>query len=241
MPMQNLETGKEYVMRPAVWLLLVGVWLWTATLQSFAREIKIIASPGVKADTISMSELRSVFLMQRSTLIDGSSVEPVLQKSGWVHETFVRDYLNRDSEEIRMYYQGLVFTGKSAMPKQLGSDIEVLNYVADANSAIGYLSSTTDTTGVKVLGVVQEKSKGKRTLLTRIEPEYPRELQQRGIEGIVRLELTVAPRGSVESAKILGGNPILAEAAVRAAKQWIYSPAAATTTIEVSIPFGVRP
>lgn len=241
MLMKNMETVEEYVMRPAVRLLLVGVWLWMASLQSFAREIKIIASPGLKADTISMAELRSVFLMQRRTLNDGTSVEPVLQKSGWVHEAFVRDYLNRDSEEIRVYYQGLVFTGKSSMPKQFGSDADVVTYVAGANAAIGYVNSAADTPAVKVLSVVQEKSRGKRTLLTRVEPEYPRELQQRGIEGIVRLELTVAPRGSVENAKVLGGNPILAEAAVRAAKQWIYSAAAAATTIEVSIPFEGRP
>jgi TonB family protein len=93
---------------------------------------------------------------------------------------------------------------------------------------------------VKILTVISESSKARR-LQSRVEPEYPRELQQRGIEGIVRLELTVAPRGSVESVKVLGGNPILAEAAVRAAKQWIYSPSATTTTIEVSIPFEVRP
>jgi TonB family protein len=239
--MKNMKTGKEYVMRPALRLLLLGVWMWMACLQSFAREIKVVASPGVKADTISMAELKRVFLMQQRTLNDGSSVEPVLQQGGWVHELFVRDYLNRDSEEIRVYYQGLVFTGKSSMPKQLGSDADVVTYIAGANGAIGYVSTAADTPGVKVLSIVPEKSRGKRTLVTRVEPEYPRELQQRGIEGIVRLELTVAPRGSVDSAKVLGGNPILAEAAVRAAKQWIYSPAATTTTIEVSIPFEGRP
>jgi TonB family protein len=227
-------------MKPALRLLVFSVWLWTASLTSSAREIKIIASPGVTADSISMAELKRLFLMQTRTLSDGASVVPVLQRAGWVHETFVRDYLSRDSEEIRVYYQGLVFMGKSSMPKQLDSDAEVVAYIGGADNAIGYVSSAADTDKVKILTVISEKSKD-RSLLKRVEPEYPKELQRRGIEGTVRLSLTVSARGSVQSVQVLGGNPILAEAAEKAVREWVYSPSATTSTIEVSIPFAVRP
>jgi hypothetical protein len=36
---------------------------------------------------------------------------------------------------------------------------------------------------------------------------------------------------------LLGGNPILGEAAASAVKGWIYTPNRSRTTIEVSIPF----
>jgi TonB family protein len=130
--------------------------------------------------------------------------------------------------------QGLVFTGKSSMPRQLDTDADVVAYVAGAKSAIGYVSMGTNTEAVKVLAVLSEKPKGERRLLVRAEPEYPRELQQRGIEGIVRLALTVSPKGSVERVQVLGGNPILAEAAVKSVKQWIHSPSVVTSVIDVS-------
>jgi TonB family protein len=39
------------------------------------------------------------------------------------------------------------------------------------------------------------------------------------------LEVTITPKGTVESAKVLGGNPILAESAVTAVKKWKYATA----------------
>src|SRR5207302_3364685 len=97
-----------------------------AMLDAVAADVKVIANPNVKADYISTAELRRVFLLQRRTLKDGSSVEAVLCKSGAVHQAFMKQYIHRESEEIRIYYQGLVFTGKGSMPKELNSDAEVV-------------------------------------------------------------------------------------------------------------------
>jgi TonB family protein len=113
----------------------------------------------------------------------------------------------------------------------------VVAYVSQTSEAIGYVSESASTEGVKVLSVGAEHPKGERTLLTRVEPEYPDTLERLGIGGIVRLELTISPKGNVQNVTILGGNPILAEAAAKAAKQWVYSPAPSQTTIQLSIPF----
>lgn len=203
--------------------------------------IKVIANSSVTTDFISAGELRRIYLLQTRKLKDGSVVEPVLQKRGSLHDAFSRQCLDRDSEEIRTYYHGVVFTGKGSMPREVNSDEEMVSYVARTRGAIGYVSGSTNTDGVKVLVVAPESSRGERILLKRVEPEYPKELQHRGIEGIVRLSLTVSARGSVQSVQVIGGNPILAEAAEKAAKEWVYSPSATTSTIEVSIPFAVRP
>jgi outer membrane biosynthesis protein TonB len=65
---------------------------------------------------------------------------------------------------------------------------------------------------VKVV-VVSDGHSAERRLLTRVEPEYPETLQQLQIGGTVRLAVTISPRGTVEKVALLGGNPILAEAA----------------------------
>jgi ABC-type phosphate transport system substrate-binding protein len=116
-----------------------------------------------------------VFLLQRKTLIEGSSVEPVIGRNGVTTDAFIKRSLNRDIEEVRTYYQGLVFTGKGAMPKQLNSDAEMVAYVASTKGAIGYVGGSTNTVGVKVV-VNSEESKGERVLLTRVEPIYPETL-----------------------------------------------------------------
>ena len=76
-----------------------------------------------------------------------------------------------------------------------------------------------------------------RKLITRVEPDYPPVLRMRQIGGTVKLQITIAANGTVESTKVLGGNPILAESAVAAVKKWKYAPTGATTSATVSLEF----
>jgi TonB family protein len=83
----------------------------------------------------------------------------------------------------------------------------------------------------------QQDAKSDRKVTTRVEPDYPAVLRMRQIGGTVRLEVTITPHGTVESAKVLGGNPILAESAVIAVKKWKFVSAETATTTTVSLVF----
>jgi TonB family protein len=83
----------------------------------------------------------------------------------------------------------------------------------------------------------QQDSKTDRKLVTRVEPDYPPVLRMRQIGGTVRIQITITPKGTVENARVLGGNPILGESAVAAVKKWKYASAETATTITVSLEF----
>jgi TonB family protein len=219
--------------------LAIACVLAAAALHALASDVKVIANSSVKADMISARELKSVFLQEENSLAGGIHVEPVLQKGGPVHEDFLRAYLGRTDDDLQTYYRALVFTGRGSMPKEFGSDAEVISYVAKTRGAIGYVSAETPTEGVRIMAVGNAGSTT-RSLITRIEPEYPETLKRLSIGGTVRLQVTIAPKGNVENIQLLGGNPILAEAATAAVEHWIYSPAHSSTTTEVSIPFDPR-
>lgn len=219
---------------------LVAAFVMFGSVFALAADIKIVANPSVRADSITVAELRSIFLEDKRSLKEGSHVEPVLAKGGAGHEVFLRQYVGRSDDELRTYYRTLVFTGTGAMPKFLDSDAEILHYVATTKGAIGYVSSDFPTEGVKVLTIVQAGTNSDRKLLTRVEPEYPETLKQMQIGGTVRLMVTVSPKGSVDGVQLLGGNPILAEAAIKAVKQWVYAPGPSRTINEVSIPFAPK-
>ncbi|HYM74679.1 MAG TPA: TonB family protein [Candidatus Dormibacteraeota bacterium] len=222
------------------WLITAAFAVWGAR-SARAAEVKIISNQSVTADTISAGELKSVFLLQKRALQDGSIVAPVVQKSGATQELFLKEYLDRNPEEVRAYYYGLVYTGKGLMPKELHSDAEVVAYVARTRGAIGYVSSAASSEGVKILAVVRQGHEPERRLLKRVEPEYPETLKRLHISGTVRLQLTISPKGNVDDVSVLGGNPILGEAAAKAAQQWVYAAAARRSTVEVSVPFELAP
>lgn len=133
-------------------ILTVALTLGLTSLGQ-ASDVKVIANPGVGAGAVSVDELKSVFLSTKSALSDGSKVEPVLSKGGPAHEAFLKEYVGKSDSALQTYYRSLVFTGKGSMPKTLGSDAEIVAYVAKTKGAIAYVSASAATAGVKTLDV----------------------------------------------------------------------------------------
>lgn len=76
-----------------------------------------------------------------------------------------------------------------------------------------------------------------RKVISRVEPEYPDQLKKLYIGGVVRVEVQVAPNGTVRNVKLLGGNPILGQSTMKAVKTWKYAPTGADETITVKWEF----
>jgi ABC-type phosphate transport system substrate-binding protein len=141
--------------RRSSFLLLSAIISLAMILAPAARaaDIKIIANASVQVTAISMDELRAVFLATKTSLQDGTHVEPVLAKGGPVHDTFLKEYLGKTDAALQTYYRSLVFTGKGSMPKVFPSDAEVVAYVAKTKGAVAYVGSGAATAGVKTLEV----------------------------------------------------------------------------------------
>ncbi len=61
-------------------------------------------------------------------------------------------------------------------------------------------------------------------LINRVDPVYPRIAIITGTGGAVRLHAIIAKDGSIQSLGVMGGPPLLANAAVEAVRQWRYKP-----------------
>jgi len=72
-----------------------------------------------------------------------------------------------------------------------------------------------------------------RKIKTRVEPLYPELARKNNISGSVRMELLVTTDGKVKNVKVLGGNPVLVQAAMAAVTKWKYEPAAEESTVVV--------
>jgi len=76
-----------------------------------------------------------------------------------------------------------------------------------------------------------------RKIKTRVEPEYPELAKKNNISGSVRVEVVVAPDGKVKDVKVLGGNPVLAQAVVTAVNKSKYEPATEESTFVLKFDF----
>lgn len=81
----------------------------------------------------------------------------------------------------------------------------------------------------------QESTESARTVVRKVQPQYPALAQRMSMKGTVKLEIVVQPDGSVKSMETKGGHPLLVQAARDAIQQWKWQAASHETveTIEV--------
>lgn len=79
-----------------------------------------------------------------------------------------------------------------------------------------------------------------RRAKTKVQPAYPDLARKMNITGTVKIEITVAPNGTVKEARIVGGHPVLATAAQDAARKWRFEPASAESSGVIEFKFEPR-
>jgi len=77
----------------------------------------------------------------------------------------------------------------------------------------------------------------KRKVRSKVVPEYPTLAKQMNVTGKVKIEATIAADGHVLTTKIVGGSPLLVNAALDALKKWRFEPASRDTTEVIEFEF----
>jgi TonB family protein len=76
-----------------------------------------------------------------------------------------------------------------------------------------------------------------RRAKSKVQPEYPELARKMNITGTVRVQVVVSPNGTVKDAKVVGGHPVLAGAALEAVRKWRFEPAPGESTGVVDFKF----
>jgi len=83
----------------------------------------------------------------------------------------------------------------------------------------------------------QAPGREERKVVSRIAPFYPEIAKRMQIGGVVKLEVVVRANGRVKSTKVLGGSPVLIQAATTAVGKWKFEVAPQETTEVVQVVF----
>jgi TonB family protein len=91
--------------------------------------------------------------------------------------------------------------------------------------------------GVSIAQTASDEVSAGRKVIFRVTPACPELARKMHIQGVVRLAAIVKPNGAVKSTRILGGNPVLVEAATEAVAKWKFEAAPNETTEVVQLAF----
>lgn len=83
----------------------------------------------------------------------------------------------------------------------------------------------------------QDTGQEKRKARTKVMPEYPALARQMNVTGKVKIEAVITPDGRVVNTRIVGGSPLLVNAALDALKKWKFEPAPKETTETLEFEF----
>lgn len=116
-----------------------------------SAEVAVIVNAS-NAAQLTDKDIARVFLGKEKNFANGQSVNVVYGKSGSASRgEFEQKVLHKSSSQIKAYWSKLIFTGKGTPPKELGSEQEVLSFVASTPNAIGYLDAASLNDSVRVV------------------------------------------------------------------------------------------
>jgi TonB family protein len=92
-------------------------------------------------------------------------------------------------------------------------------------------------TGIALPQSTPGQANSYRKVTSRIAPNYPELAKKMHLRGIVRVEAVVRANGSVKSTRIMGGNPVLVDAAADAVSKWKFEPGPNETTELIQLTF----
>jgi TonB family protein len=106
-----------------------------------------------------------------------------------------------------------------------------------AGSLLGFLCLVEATALVCPLPAYAQEELA-RKVKTKVAPIYPDIARRMSIAGIVKVAVVVTPGGNVKSTKVVGGHPLLVNAAMDALKKWKFEAAPEESTGVVEFKFG---
>ncbi len=92
-------------------------------------------------------------------------------------------------------------------------------------------------TGLAAPAIAVGQEEATRKLKSQVSPVYPELARKMNITGVVKVQVTIAPNGTVKAVKLVGGHPLLASAALDTVKKWRYEAAKDETTTVVEFHF----
>ncbi len=132
--------------------LLIGLVSALAFATPAVAEETVIVNGASAVAGLSEDDLKDYYLGKKANWPDGSKVVVVVLKDGPSHEKLMGK-LGKSSSQFTTGWKKLVFTGKGAMPEQVGSEDDLVAFIAKTPGAIGYADAGKVKDGVKAVPV----------------------------------------------------------------------------------------
>jgi ABC-type phosphate transport system substrate-binding protein len=136
--------------------LTLTLFALTAILAAGAQAatFKVVVNNGVHVQTMPKKAVSDLFMKRMTKWEGGANVVPVDQTDqAAVRDDFSRTIHGKPTAAVKSYWNQQIFSGREVPPVEKPSDADVVAFVRSTAGAVGYVSETAATDGVRVIQV----------------------------------------------------------------------------------------
>lgn len=133
---------------------IVFFLLFTLNVKAAAAEVVIIVNPSVGIHSMNRKDVKDIFLGRKMKWNTQNQIQFVVQKETPVHAEFTRTILRKPPSKYKKWLLHMAFTGQGVFPKTFKNEDQLVQYVAETEGAIGYVSENTVIKGVYAVKLV---------------------------------------------------------------------------------------
>ena len=113
-------------------------------------DVLVVTSAGSPLSRLNTDQIQQVFTGKLHE-IEGQTLVPLdLPEDSSARADFYQQVTGRDTRQMRAYWTQMIFTGRGAPPRTMTQG-DLVNKLKSDASFVGYLPSSADTSGLKVL------------------------------------------------------------------------------------------
>ena len=124
------------------------------TIREASGQIAVVVNQGNEIESVTLQSLQDIYAGNKVSWSNNYKIFPVTMKSSLeVSQSFFAEALGKSSREMKRAWIRLTLSGAGAAPKVVGSEAEMLLYVAKNEGAIGFVNVDNVNDSVRVLAV----------------------------------------------------------------------------------------
>jgi ABC-type phosphate transport system substrate-binding protein len=147
------QNKKIRTMKNLIAILVIILPLLLTSKISAQKTYVIIVNKSNPLFSLTQKEVSDLFL-KKTKWKDGSAATPVdLVSNSKIREQFTQEIHGKSISAIRSFWQQAAFSGTASAPPEKSADSEIVDFVQKNNGAIGYVSASANTAGVKIISI----------------------------------------------------------------------------------------
>lgn len=136
-----------------IFLTIVGMNLTLPGIVT-ADDLIVIGNRSVPVSTLTEKEVQRIYLGKKKVWNNGLKV--IFAKLGDDKTTkrFLKHFVKKSPSMFRKYWKKKTFTGVATPPQEFKREKDLVQYISETKGAVGYISSKSYTSSVKILSVM---------------------------------------------------------------------------------------